>query len=341
MICKSCFDHKKRVSRLQKQYDACIVENPVDLYYLTGLDLSLGTLVVRQDGACLFVDGRYLQAAKESSPVPVADISSLKQFLPAEVSFDSQWTTVRRCEVLKKLCPKPAPVPSLLQELRAVKDDEEIAALRKSAKLLWKGYEHLRKLLKAGISEEEAALQFELFCRKNGASGLAFDPIIAFGKNSAMPHYRAGKAALKKGDLVLCDIGVAVKHYRSDMTRVHHFGKIDPRLADMEAVVLAAHRAALKKCKAGALVKELDIAARSVMKEASMEELFVHSLGHGIGLETHEFPKIRYDGADRDVVLKAGMVITIEPGLYLPGVGGVRHEDTIAITKDGFVNFYA
>ncbi len=348
MRCKTCFDYKKRIGRLQKQLsfwkkDGCIIDSPTDLFYLTGLELSAGRLVVLRGKAALFVDGRYVQAAREKSPVPVELFSStsIAAFAKGKIVFDSACTTVEKAEAFKKICPKAAPLPALLKELRAIKDEKEIAALKKSACLLWKGYEHIRKIIKSGVSEEEIALEFEIFCRRNGASSLAFEPIIAFGENSAMPHYRAGKAKLKKGQIVLCDIGVVVDGYRSDMTRFFFFGKPDSKLEEMATVVRAAHKAALDVCRPGAKIQEIDEAARKIMRTFDMEKLFVHSLGHGIGLQTHEFPIIRYDGADKETVLKAGMAITIEPGLYKSGLGGVRYEDTIVITKGGYTNLYA
>jgi Xaa-Pro aminopeptidase len=212
--------------------------------------------------------------------------------------------------------------------------------MKKSAALVWKGFEHIRRSLKVGVTEKELALSFEIFCRKQGAEKLSFDPIIAFGKNTAYPHYRAGDVKLKKDQLVLIDIGVVVDHYHSDMTRTVFFGNPDPRLVLLETVVKKAHAAALKLCKVGTKVGDLDKAARQVIEKAGLKELILHSLGHGIGLETHEFPRLKYKGEDQSTLLQEGMVITIEPGLYLPGVGGVRYEDTIVITSKGYTNFY-
>lgn len=336
-----------RLERFQRELkvDGCIIDAPIDLFYLTGLNLSLGRLIVTRKNAVLFVDGRYLEACQKSKIVK-AELASEKTILKftsklKTIGFDSQTTTVAQFEKLKNwFGAKLQPVSHPLQKLRAVKDKGEIAALKKSANLLWKGFEHVKKLLKVGVAEEALAKEFEIFCLKRGASGPAFEPIIAFGKNSAMPHYRAGEQRLKKGDIVLIDIGVIVDGYASDMTRVVHFGKADPRLIHMESIVRASHQAALKICRPGTRIGKLDEAARRVMKRAKMEHLYVHSLGHGVGLETHEFPRIRLNGEDKNVVLEAGMVITIEPGLYLPEVGGIRHEDTIVITKDGYLNLY-
>lgn len=335
----------RRIQKLQDKFKGCLIENPVDLFYLTGLQLSLGTCLITQKGAYLFVDGRYFAAAKKKSPCDVVLMSkeALQGHLKplSTVIFDSRWTSLERWEQLKKLCPGSLKgITQPLKEIRAVKEPKELLAMKKSAKLLWKGFQEVKKQLKVGITEKEVALKFEMFCRLHGAEKMAFDPIIAFGKNSAYPHYRPGDVRLKQGDIVLIDIGVVVDCYHSDMTRTVFFGKPDPRLVLIETVVKKGHEAALKLCKAGAKVEDLDLAARHIAEKAGLGDLLAHSLGHGIGLETHEFPRLSFQGEDQALLLEAGMCITIEPGLYLPGVGGVRYEDTVIVTSSGYQNLY-
>ncbi|MBS0648486.1 MAG: aminopeptidase P family protein [Verrucomicrobia bacterium] len=346
MPSKTFLNRITQVQSLLKSWktSGCLIEDPLDLFYLTGLQLSLGMLVILPSKAELFVDGRYMEFAKKNSPVPVQLLDKAEAFLRSlpSLAFDSHIATVERAEKLKKLYPGTlTPIPQLLKQLRAIKDAAELKAMKKSAAVLWKGFEHIRRSLKIGMTEKEVALAFEIYTRKLGAERLAFDPIIAFGKNSAYPHYRAGNAKLKKGDVVLVDIGVVVDRYHSDMTRTFFFGKADPRLVLLDTVVKKAHGAALALCKSGTKVGDLDQAARKVIQAAGLQGLIAHSLGHGIGLETHEFPRIKFQGEDHDAVLREGMVITIEPGLYLPGVGGIRHEDTAQITAKGYNNFYA
>lgn len=344
----------KNYSRFEKVYsflannkvEGCIIDNPQDLFYLTGLKLSLGRLAICKKKALLFVDGRYFQICQEKAPCPTARLSeeALSEFMQGcnAIAFDSGFTTFSNYEGLRKIFPHLLkPIPHLLKTIRAIKDEREVKALKKSAALLWRAFLFIKKKLKEGVSEEKIAREFKIFCLQNRAEEMAFDPIIAFGKNSAFPHYHPGNTKLKKGDLVLVDIGVVLDSYASDMTRVVHFGSISLQLAEMEKIVRRAHKAALSKCKPGIALKELDLAARKEMAQHQVESLFIHSLGHGIGIETHEFPRIKYEGEDKDIVLEEGMVITVEPGLYLPGVGGIRHEDTIVITKKGYENFYA
>ena len=346
---------KKRIKGLQKELRAldctvCVIENPTDLYYLTNTKLSSGRLYVDKKGGCLFVDGRYEELAKKSSPLPVvlqsksAELDYLDKVRAKKIAFDSHTTSYLDYEKFASFLKKGVklkPSPRILSELRAVKDSEELKLIRKSAKLNLLGLNHIRRILKPGITEKEVAKEYELFCLKHGAEKLAFKPIIAFGKNSSMPHYRAGNARLKANDIALVDIGVVVDSYYSDMTRTLFIGKANPTLDHMAKVVKRAHAAALALCRPGTRVGELDAAARKVMAKEKLEHLFIHSLGHGVGLEIHEFPRLKAKGEDAKVVLKKGMVITIEPGLYLPHKGGIRHEDTIVITNKGYENLYS
>lgn len=345
--------YKVRLKKLQEllsrlQVRACLIEDPMSLFYLTGLQLSLGKLWVTHKKACLFVDGRYIQACKENSPVPAVLVSdqAIHEFIHREklktVAFDSQATSYDRFSELKKSFPNVQwhPVPKIIKEIRAIKNPKEIALMKKSAQLLWKGFEHIKSILKVGITEVEVAREFEIYCLRHGARGLAFEAIIAFGENSAKPHYHPGPVKLKKNMLVLVDIGVDVDHYHSDMTRIVFFGNVDPRLKEIYAVVRKSQRAAFEACRPGVTAGELEQVSLKVIRDAGMEHLLLHRLGHGIGLETHEFPSLTAAGDDKNAVLKPGMAVTLEPGLYIPGVGGVRYEDTVIVTAKGAVNLY-
>ena len=343
----------KRIKSVQEglyeaSVDAFVIEDPIDLAYLTGHSLSLGQLWIAKEEILLLVDGRYIESAKKKPLIPseLASSKAITLFLDrntvASVAFDGAKITFDRVDALKEISKDTTwtSYPLITKEQRIVKDKGEVYLLEKSAQLLFEGFLYIKSILREGISEKEVACQFTVFCLEKGAEKLAFDPIIAFGENSAMPHYRAGEARLKEGDIVLIDIGIVLKGYHSDMTRMVFFGPSDPFLYDWLKIVFKAHDAALNLCKPGVLVKELDKAARLVFKLEGVEEYFVHSLGHGVGLEIHESPKIRFEGCDSELVLRPGMVVTIEPGLYLPGKGGIRYEDTVVITDTGFLNFF-
>jgi Xaa-Pro aminopeptidase len=341
---------KKRIKALQDlmSTDALLIENPVDLLYLTGLSLSKGALLISRQEATLFVDGRYLKAAEQGPSVKAClwEGKSLLDWCAARhcktLGFDSGWTSVEQFETWKTYFQGIflSGVSRPCKRIRGVKNSEEIKALRKAADLTWAGLQHALTLLKEGVSEKEIAFAFELYVRTHGASGLSFDPIVAFGEQSAYPHHRAGETKLKKNDLVLVDVGAIVDNYRGDLTRVHFFGTPDSKLSQMLEWTKKAHHAAIAKIKPGVCVEELDLAARAVFAKEGVEELFVHGLGHGIGLETHEFPSIKKSGPDSRVKLEPGMVFTIEPGLYRPGLGGVRFEDMVLVTESGVERLY-
>ncbi len=323
----------QRIGRLQKSITGtALIENPVDLLYLTGLSLSRGRLWVGEE-TYLAVDGRYLAAAQKALSIPVKPLEE-KRSVPKKVLFDSALTSYDAVLGLKKEFPDVEWVPQsrLLKHLRAVKDPKETEALRRAARLTLSGIEHVKHLLTEGVTEKELAFQFEFFCRKQGASGLSFDPIIAFGEKSAYPHYRAGSRKLEQNQVVLIDVGAIFDGYRGDLTRAVFFGTPDPKLFHFQELVQAAFRAAFRAARPGVEAKALDVAAKNVFEAAGVEKLFIHSLGHGVGLETHEYPALRLDSKD---LLEEGMIFTIEPGLYQPGLGGIRFEEMVLLTANG------
>lgn len=348
--------HMQRIKKLQsllaqQRCDALLVDDHTNLYYLTGLDLSAGKVLVDAKGANLFVDNRYYEMCQKKSPLPVRllESSSAEDLLSQasfswirSLGFDSTRTTHKAFQELDLICQRLTITLAALDDpigpLRLIKDEAEIRILTEAAALGSAGYDYVLTLLQEGITEEEIARALEIFWKQRGSKTIAFDPIIAFGQHSSMPHYRAGKGALKRGDIVLIDIGVNYQQYHSDMTRVVFFGPPDPRLLDIYAVVSEAQDKALEICRPGTLIGDLDKAARQHIIAKGFGEFFTHSLGHGIGLDIHEAPWLRNRPPFNQCPLEAGMVITIEPGIYLPGVGGVRIEDSVAIKTGGYEN---
>lgn len=342
---------KKLREQLKKQkVDALIVEEPKNLYYLTGLDLSTGKLIVADQEVILLVDGRFIEKASKEGNIPAFLIKEnildeiFQQKLPnvQKLGFCSETTTYKQYLDLKKEMDKLqrtlVALDSPLQELRMVKDEWEITLMRQAALLGSQGFQHVRNLLKEGITESEVAVELEIFWKRHGADGVAFPPIIAFGPNTSMPHHHSVQQKLEPGHTVLIDIGVTVHGYHSDMTRTFFFGEPDPQMMNIFNLVQEAQEAALAICKPGVTVGELDAAARNLIQEKGHGEHFMHSLGHGIGLEVHEKPILRNKPPFQSVKLEPGMVITVEPGIYLPGVGGVRIEDTVVINEKGHEN---
>ncbi|MGD2169220.1 MAG: Xaa-Pro peptidase family protein [Chlamydiota bacterium] len=344
-----------------KDMDFLLIDDPDSLFYLTNLQLSAGLMLITQKNANLFVDGRYIATARENSPFQVdllsqealsETICTYGSNLSKKIGFNSSKTSycsylkfndfIERIKQQRKVVDfKLVAIENPLKPFRLIKDATEIQKMKKAANLTWKAFEHICSFLTEGVKETEVAVEFEVFCRKNGADSMAFSPIIAFGENTAYPHHKSSKRALKANDAVLIDIGIVLDHYCSDMTRMIFVGKPDPAIEKYYSVVKKAHQKALSLCKPGVKLGDLDRVAREVMAEEKIEELFLHSLGHGIGIEVHEYPRIKWDGEDKDLILKPGMVFTIEPGLYKEKIGGARYEDMILITQDGYENFYS
>ena len=337
---------KARTLLAKENLDLLIVDNPIDLYYLTGHHFSLGRLAIGQN-ATLFVDGRYLEAAQKIPSVSTiltkgygkgSPFAESFASLPKRVGFDASTTTFSAYQELEALFGRESLVPlsAPIQRLRMVKEPIEIEYLAAAAHLAILGLDFVRSFLKEGMIEEEIALELELFWRRKGGQKLAFDTIIASGPNASQPHYRAGKRKITRHEPILVDMGVVLHNYHSDLTRVFFLGEPIPKMREIYSVVEEACKAALQICRPGTLVRELDSVARSVIEKAGYGEYFTHSLGHGVGLEIHELPLLRSTPPFGELPLSEGMVITIEPGIYLPGLGGVRLEDTIAITKEGY-----
>ena len=332
----------------EKQLDALVIDYLIDLYYLTGKKLSLGRLVVTPQEAILFVDGRYYEACRQLKQIEAILTSGYGKesaffkwwdsFAGKRVGFDADTTSYAEFEALEALPLEIIPLRGPIKLLRAVKDPSEIEKLKFAAELGSKGFDYVCTLLREGISEREVALELEMFWLKAGGEKLSFAPHIAFGEGSSQPHYHSSSRKLRKGDLVLIDIGVVVDHYHSDMTRVLSFGPPSDEMQKVYAVVYEAAQKAVKLCKPGVKIGDVDRAARQFIEDKGYKDKFPHSLGHGVGLEIHELPRLRASGADGECLLEKGMVITIEPGIYLPGAFGVRLEDALVITEQGHEN---
>lgn len=325
---------------------ALLITDPVDLLYITGIKMSTGIVVLYEDHPVLLVDKRYFEHCVKRSPIPVKPIEEfpLKVLLKTDpykkiekLGFDSGKTSFHHYHELLKEIPQCTLVPLGLPVVmvRAIKDATELDLLRRAAVLGSEGYEHVVSLLKTGVTELDLAIALEIFWKKQGADGLGFDPIIAFGPNSSMPHYRPQNVPLQKGDTVLIDIGVKLDGYHSDMTRVVFFGEPSPKMKELYEVVLKAQEKTVNKVAPGITTGELDKIARDSIAADGYGELFTHGLGHGVGLDIHEKPVLKSNHPESGTVLQPGMVLTVEPGVYLPDVGGIRIEDTVIVTEEG------
>jgi Xaa-Pro aminopeptidase len=299
-------------------------------------------------GSALFTDGRYTAQAKAEAAglrvvigkgSPGAQAAGwLAERGAKKAGFDAVNTTVAALDGMRKAMPAGVrrsffvATQGLVAKLREVKDADEIRKMRRAAALGCKLFEGVLTNLSAGETEAEIALVMELEARRAGAEAMSFETIVASGKRSALPHGRASKAKLPHRGFVTLDFGVLLDGYCSDMTRTVHLGKATVREWDVYHSVLEAQQAGVSTVVAGARSSEVDEAARSVLKKAKLDKWFTHSTGHGVGLEIHEGPRL---AAKQQQVLEPGMVITIEPGVYLPGEFGVRIEDMVLVTEKG------
>jgi Xaa-Pro aminopeptidase len=342
--------YKRRITRLQKLIrkqglSSLLVTSPVNWFYLTGFTGESGILTVESDGLKLITDGRFTVQARQESPglrvVLQKDglYQTCGQLLSRQsrrpVGFDSDQMTVAQLGALRKAAGSAArfhETHGLVEALRAVKDDQELAQMRKAAILASKVVEAAIRLLKPGIREFEIAAEIEYQTRKRGASGPAFETIVAFGERSALPHARPTAKRLKRGQLVVLDLGAILEKYCSDITRTVFVGKAPAKVKAWYRAVVEAQAAAIDKVAAGRSCGEVDAAARGVLAAHRLDQHFVHSTGHGLGLEVHEGPRV---AKGQKTLLASGNVVTIEPGVYVPGLGGIRIEDDVVVRKRG------
>ncbi len=319
-----------------------LVTKPVNVRYLTGFAGSYGALLLLHDRTVFFTDRRYERQAAEvdGAEVVIAPgdlIAGVIGVLGTDgdgLGFEPGGLTWGTGQRLRTLLPGRAvvPAPELVEELREVKDDDELAAMREAARIATETLPEVLGGLRAGVTEREVALEIELGMRRLGGDGLAFDPIVAFGEHAAEPHHRPGERALGRGELVTLDFGALVEGYRSDMTRTVVFGTASPRQREVYELVRHAEEAGLAALRPGVSCAEVDQACRRVIADAGWGDAFGHPSGHGVGLEIHEAPWVRPGGSGR---IAAGTPVTVEPGVYLPGFGGVRIEDLAVVRPDG------
>jgi Xaa-Pro aminopeptidase len=338
--------HSLRTERLEKLLrgpgvDTLLINSPADWYYLTGFTGEAGVLLAGRKGLTLVTDGRFtVQADQELAGVRVVLQKDglfrtcgelLRQWKVRNVGFDPNQLTVSQCETLKTAAGRTVRLkstPGLVQGLRSLKDPSELATMRKAAVLASEVVDAAIRLLKPGVREFEIAAEIEFQMRRRGASGAAFDSIVAFGARAALPHARPTAKRLRKNELVVLDLGAIIEKYCSDITRTVYVGKAPARVRLWYQAVREAQAAAIDAVQAGRTCGEIDSAARGVLAAYRLEQYFVHSTGHGLGLEVHEEPRL---AKGQKTQLASGNVVTIEPGVYIAGVGGIRIEDDVAV----------
>ncbi len=340
--------HARRRSRLnlkQLQVDALLISALPNIRYLSGFTGSNALLLIRERGAVLLTDPRYtIQAADEcdcpsrtikSGPLVSGLAAELKRGKIRRIGIEGNRISWSLYLSLKSSLPFGTELIStedVVEKLRMVKDTQEIDAIRASVQLNSKAFTKAIRRFKPEMKEFELAAEIDYQMRKLGASGPAFETIVASGPRTALPHAQPGLQPVRNNQLLLVDMGASFHGYASDMTRTMAVGKISAELRRMYQATLEAQLAAIDAVRPGALSGDVDAAARTVLKKNRLDKEFVHSTGHGLGLEIHEMPRIGKGGETR---LEPGMTITIEPGVYREGVGGIRIEDTVLVTETG------
>ena len=322
-----------------------LIASDVNRYYLTGFSSTAGMVLVTAKGSYLLVDFRYFEAAvKQVDDCRVMQFDHLAETLDAlikrhhlkNIMVEQENTSLAQLESLKNALPGVNFVnsPILDQELRAmraVKSEKEMESLKKAQKITEDAFSYILPRLVPGRTEAEIALDIEMFMRQNGAERTAFDLIVVSGRKSSMPHGVPGENRLKRGDFVTMDTGAVVDGMHSDMTRTVAVGEASAEKRKIYEIVLQAQKAAIAKAQEGVKCADVDRAAREVIEQAGYGKYFGHSTGHSVGLEIHESPNFSPSSKD---TAKSGMVITVEPGIYLPGRFGVRIEDMVYITPE-------
>ncbi len=338
-----------RVENLRKamkkeQVDGFLVTSPYNLRYLTNFTGTTGLAVITLDKAFFVTDFRYTEQAaaqaqgfeiiKNVGPIFEEVAKLCEQEELNALAFEENYVSFAEYSVLEEIIEETPliPIAGMIENLREIKDDEEIAITEKACAIADQGFDYVLKTIKPGMTEIEVANQLDFYMRSLGASGVSFETIVASGVRSAMPHGVASEKIIQQGDLITLDFGCYYQGYVSDMTRTFAIGDPGDKLREIYQVVLEAQLKVLAAAKPGLTGIQLDAVARDHIAAAGYGEAFGHSTGHGIGLEIHEGPNVSFR-ADKQFV--PGNIITDEPGIYLPGIGGVRIEDDLLITADG------
>ena len=326
----------------RKKLDAIFISNPANVSYLSGFKSGDSFLLIAKDKGALFItDFRYLQQARKEirgfeilclkQPIINKIPQIIKKYRLKRVGFESAHLSYKYVKMLNaKTAQRLIPIDGLIEKFRIIKNMAEIKIIKKSAKIAKKALKKTISHIRAGMSELEAAAYLEWRMRKEGAEKIAFPLIVASGANSAMPHAVLSKRRIKKQEPIVIDCGCVFEGYNSDLTRTIFLGRISAQLRSIYNTVKEAQEKAISLIRPGVKISAIDKAARDYIRKKGLGKYFGHTTGHGIGREIHEAPAI---SGKNPKVLKKGMVFTVEPGVYIPGLGGVRIEDMVLVTN--------
>ena len=331
---------KLRTESSSQGLDGFLVTDMLNVRYVSGFTGSYAAVLVTRDTAYLLTDSRYtLQATEESPDFRLETIENrwtgpmkalIERLHLKNVGFEGHSLSHRDWTELGRLNLTDADDP--IGRLRWVKDESELAAIREAVKIADLAYEHISAFLELGMAEREVATELDCLIRKAGAEREAFDPLVATGPRSALPHGKPTERKISEGELVLLDFGAKWHGYHSDITRTVVLGRADSKQQEIYDIVLEAQHAGIAAIRSGIAGGEVDAAARKVIVDAGYGEYFGHGLGHGLGLDVHDG---RMLAKSSEIFLEAGMVVTVEPGIYIPEWGGIRIEDDVLVTESG------
>ncbi|GGF76999.1 putative peptidase YqhT [Paenibacillus albidus] len=339
----------KRVSKLRKVLqeqglEAMLITSGINRRYLSGFTGSSGYVLVTGDECYLLTDFRYMtQAADQTDGLKIVEhgakfIETVRELLPSggnvRIGFEQDDVAFSAYTAYAEAL-KPAvlvPVSKAVENLRTFKDEEELATMQRAADLADATFNHILKVIKPGMTERDVDLEMEFFMRTHGATSSSFDTIVASGERSALPHGVASSRVIQGNEFVTFDFGALLDGYCSDLTRTIALGEPAPKLKEIYDIVLEAQLHTLAHIKPGMTGRECDALARDIITRYGYGAEFGHSTGHGLGMEVHEWPRL---SKLSDEIMQPGMVVTVEPGIYLPGIGGVRIEDDVVITENG------
>ncbi len=340
-----------RVERARQLFDtfdidALLVTSSSNRFYLSGFKGSSGVLLITKDEAILVTDFRYkTQAAEQAEgyrvvmhtdPIPQEVAKLTKELFVRKLGFEQDHVTYSTYRTYEKQLDdnttELVPVSGLVEKLRLIKDESEIKIVKDAASIADAAFSHIIEYIRPGLTEREVSNELEFFMRKNGAISSSFDIIVASGYRSALPHGVASDKKIETGELVTLDFGAYYKGYCSDITRTVAIGNVSDELKEIYQVVYDAQMLGMKGIKPGMTGKDADALTRDYIASKGYGDYFGHSTGHGIGLDVHEGPALSMKS---DTILEPGMLVTVEPGIYISGLGGVRIEDDALITKDG------
>lgn len=323
--------------------DGLLITSEHNRRYVSNFTGSSGVVLISQKDAKFITDFRYVEQAtkqcegfdivKHNGIIPEEVAAQVKMLGIKKLGFEQDHVTYASHAAYEEAVDAElVPVSGLIEKIRLIKTDAEIKILKVAADIADAAYKHILDFIRPGISELDVSNELEFFMRKAGATSSSFDIIVASGKRSALPHGVATDKIIEKGDFVTLDYGAYYQGYVSDITRTLAVGEPDPKLKEIYEIVYEAQRLGMEGIKPGLTGKEADALTRDYISEKGYGEYFGHSTGHGIGLEVHEGPALSYRS---EMKLEPGMIVTVEPGIYIPDLGGVRIEDDTIITKDG------